>query len=69
MNNKKLMGKSGKESFNMEIEKWPEELERIAEEINNNYGLIMENITSIEDFKKYAESCIPWEEYKKEWML
>lgn len=66
MNN--TMGKSKKEIFDEEIKNWPDELEKIAEEANKKYGLITENINSLEDFLKYAEKCIPWEEYKKEWL-
>ena len=66
MNN--TMRKSKKEIFDEEIKNWPDELEKIAEEANKKYGLITENINSLEDFLKYAEKCIPWEEYKKEWL-
>ena len=66
MNN--TMGKSKKEIFDEEIKNWPDELENIAEEANKKYGLITENINSLDDFLKYAEKCIPWEEYKKEWL-
>lgn len=64
----KTMGKSKKEIFDEEIKNWPRELEKIAEDANKKYGLITENINSLEDFLKYAEKCIPWEEYKKEWL-
>ena len=57
-----------KEIFDEEIKNWPDELEKIAEEANKEYGLITENIKSKIDFLKYAETCIPWEEYKKDWM-
>ena len=62
------MEKTDKDLFDEEIKAWPEELEKIAEEVNKKYGLITENINSIDDFLKYAETCIPWEEYKKDWM-
>ena len=62
------MGITEKRFFDEEIKEWPEELEKIAEEANKKYGLITENINSIDDFLKYGETCILWEEYKKDWM-
>lgn len=60
--------KSEKELFDKEIEKWPEEMEILAEEATKKYGIVLENTASNTAFQQYADKCIPWEEYKKEWI-
>ena len=67
------MNKTERELFEEEMAKWPEELEREAEEIRKQSKKLHEGPTpqfnSIEEFRKYYNS-MPWEEYKKKkkWM-
>ena len=67
MNNPR--NKTEKELFDEAMEKWPEELERLAEEIYKTDSILTEGVDSIEEYREYLKTCIPWEEYRKNWLI
>lgn len=60
--------KSEKELFDEEIRNWPIELEQLVEKNKEESKIINESISSEEDFDRYFDECIPWDEYKKKWL-
>lgn len=48
--------KTEKELLDEAMEKWPEELELIAEEANKNNPITTEEINSIEEFREYFKN-------------
>ena len=69
---KNSSNKTEKELFDEAMEKWPEELELEANEINQTFNLIEEdrklNLNNEDEILRYCSDCIPWNEFVKDWI-
>ena len=65
---KKSNNRSEKELFDEKIKTWPLELEQLADESRRKSRILNEGIKFEEEFEKYFDDGISWDEYKKKWI-